>query len=146
MTHLVQTGQELNSRAKTLGNSISWMSVHILYLFIYISCSYLSRRVVPSINIPLLPSKWRLLIIKIQNLLFSCVLTKPERDLYPFALVFSFAEITEAAASSAPNPCSWSIDSRLRRLVLWECGWANPWFRLPYRDGGWLLVRVVRLH
>jgi hypothetical protein len=31
--------------------------------------------------------------------------------------VFCFAEITEAAASSVPNPCSWSIDSRLRRLV-----------------------------
>jgi hypothetical protein len=54
--------------------------------------------------------------------------------------------ITSAAASSAPNPCSWYFVFRLRRLVLWECDWANPWFRLPYRDGGWLLVRVARLH
>jgi hypothetical protein len=49
--------------------------------------------------------------------LFSCVLTKPERDLCPFALVFSFMEITEVAASLAPNPCSESIDSRSCRLV-----------------------------
>ena len=97
--------------------SISWKSFHILYLFISISCSYLSRRVVPSINIPMLLSKQRLLIIRIETPLFNCVLTKPERDLYPFALVFSFVEITEVAASPAPNLCSWSIDFRLRRLV-----------------------------
>ena len=48
---------------------------------------------------------------RIQTTLFSYVLTNSERDLYPFALVFSFAEITEAAASSAPNPCSWSSSS-----------------------------------
>ena len=35
------------------------------------------------------------------------MLTNPERDSYPFALVFSLVEIIEAAASSAPNPCSW---------------------------------------
>ena len=51
------------------------------------------------------------MILRIQTTLFSCVLTNSERDLYPFALVFSFAEITEAAASSAPNPCSWSSSS-----------------------------------
>jgi hypothetical protein len=55
-------------------------------------------------------------------------------------------ETTSVAASSAPNPCSWYFVFRLRRLVLWECDWANPWFRLLYRDGGWLPVRVVRLH
>ena len=51
------------------------------------------------------------MILRIQTTLFSCVLTNSERDLYPFALVFSFAEIIEAAASSAPNPCSWSSNS-----------------------------------
>ena len=47
--------------------SISWKPFHILYLFISISCSDLPRRVVPSINIPMLLSNKSLLIIKIQN-------------------------------------------------------------------------------
>jgi len=38
------------------------------------------------------------------------------------------------------------IDCRLCWLVLWECGWANPRFKLPVKDGGWLRVLFARLH
>ena len=54
---------------------------------------------------------------EIEPLLFSCVLTNSESDLYPFALVISLG-ITEAAASSAPNLCTCYFECRLRRLVL----------------------------
>ena len=56
--------------------SISWKSFHILYLFIFISCSYLYMRVVPGINIPVLPSKQRLFDNQNTTSLFNCVLTK----------------------------------------------------------------------
>ena len=107
------------------------------------SHSHPTRRIVPCINTICISEIKQDFDNEIEPLLFSCVLTNSESDLYPFALVI---RITEAAASSAPNPCSCYFDCRLRRLVLWECDWANPWFRLPYGDGGWLLVRVVRLH
>ena len=54
---------------------------------------------------------------EIEPLLFSCVLTNSESDLYPFALVISLG-IIEVAASSAPNLCSCYFMCRLRRLVL----------------------------
>jgi len=54
---------------------------------------------------------------KIEPLLFSCVLTNSESDLYPFALVISL-RIIEVSASSAPNPCSSYFVCRLHRLVL----------------------------
>ena len=38
------------------------------------------------------------------------------------------------------------IDCRLCWLVFGECGWANPRFRLPVKDGGWLRVLFARLH
>ena len=107
--------------------------------------SHPTRRVVPCINTLCISEIKQDFDNEIEPLLFSCVLTNSESDLYPFALVI-FLGITEAAASSAPKPCSCYFVCRLHRLVLWECDWANPWFRLPYRDGGWLLVRVVRLH
>jgi hypothetical protein len=42
----------------------------------------------------------------------------------------------------APGP----LDSRLCWLVLWECGWANPRFRLPVKDGGWMNPRFSFIH
>ncbi len=51
--------------------------------------SHLTRRVVPSINTSCILAFGRLLIIENKPLLFSCVLTNPESDLYPFALVIS---------------------------------------------------------
>ena len=111
----LKTAQKTNSHAETAQKPISWKSVHIACLFISFSCLYLSRRAVPSINIHVLLSKRRLLIIEIHNpLLFSYVLTNIESDLYPFALVISFTGFTEAAASSAPNWCSYSL-------------WGLPW-------------------
>jgi hypothetical protein len=79
------------------------------------------------------------------------VLTNIESDLYPFALVNSFAGLQKRQLhplpSGAPTPFEVSsIDCRLCWLVLWECGWANPRFRLPVKDGGWLRVLFVRLH
>ena len=109
------------------------------------SHSHPTRRVVSCISTPCILEMKEDFDNEIEPLLFSCVLTNSESDLYPFALVISLG-IIEAAASSAPNPCSCYFMCKLRRLVLWECDWANPWFRLPYRDGGWLLVRVIRLH
>jgi hypothetical protein len=47
--------------------------------------------------------------------------------------VASSFEVVYAAASSAPNRYSWSIDSRLCSLVLWECGWTNPQFKMPVK-------------
>ena len=111
----LKTTQKTNSQVETTQKLISWKLVHIAYPFFSFSCLYLSRRVVPSINIHVLLSQRRLLIIEIQNpLLFSCVLTNIESDLYPFALVISFVGFTEAVASSAPNWCSYSL-------------WGLPW-------------------
>ena len=89
---------------------ISWRPFRIVYIIFFFPCLHLSRRAVPSINTPLLHSILRLLIIEIQKPpLFSCVLTNLESDLYPFALVISFAGFIEAVASSAPNWCSYSL-------------------------------------
>ena len=116
--------------------SISWKPFHILYLFISFSCSYLSRRVVPSINIPMLPRKRRLWMIRIQTPLFSCVLTKPERDLYPLLLCFPSRRLHKWPCHQHPIHAPGPSIPGCVGLILWECGWANPWFRLPYRDGG----------
>ena len=119
----LKTAQKTNSHAETTQKLISWKLVHIAYPFFSFSCLYLSRRAIPSINIHVLLSKGRLLIIKIQNpLLFSCVLTNIESDLYPFALVISFAGFTEMAASSAPNWCSYSLQG-LPWLIVGCVGW-----------------------
>ena len=119
----LKTAQKTNSHAETTQKLFSWKLVHIAYPFFSFSCLYLSRRVVPSINIHVLLSKRRLLIIEIQNpLLFSCVLTNIESDLYPFALVISFMGFTEAAASSAPNWCSYSLRG-LPWLIVGCVGW-----------------------
>ena len=123
ITKTLKTAQKTNSHAETAQKPISWKSVHIACLFISFSCLYLSRRVVPSINIHVLLSKRRLLIIEIQNPpLFSCVLTNIESDLYPFALVISFVGFTEAVASSAPNWCSYSLQG-LHWLIVGCVGW-----------------------
>ena len=67
ITKTLKTAQKTNSHAETAQKPISWKSVHIAYPFVFFSCLYLSRRAVPSINIHVLLSKRRLLIIEIQN-------------------------------------------------------------------------------
>ena len=63
----LKTAQKTNSHAETTQKLISWKLVHIAYPFFSVLCLYLSRRVVPSINISLLHSVLGLLIIEIQN-------------------------------------------------------------------------------
>ena len=125
----LKTAQKTNNHAETTQKLISWKLVHIAYPFFSFSCLYLSRRVVPSINIHVLLSKRKTFDNRnTEPPLFSCVLTNIESDLYPFALVISFVGFTEAAASSAPNWCSYS----LRGL---------PWLIIGYV--GWFLESVV---
>ena len=99
------------------------------------SHSHPTRRVVPCINNSCILENNKYFDNEIELLLFSCVLTNSESDLYFFTLVISLG-ITKADASSAPNLCSCYFVCSLRRLVFWECDWTNSWFRLPYRDGG----------
>ena len=149
----LKTAQKTNSHAETTQKLISWKLVHIAYPFFSFSCLYLSRRVVPSINIHVLLSKGGLLIIEIQKPpLFSYVLTNIESDLYPFALVIFLHGIYRSGGFICSQlmlllPLRFTlIDCRLCWLVFWECGWANPRFRLPVKDGGWLRVLFARLH
>ena len=53
----LKIAQKTNSHAETTQKLISWKLVHIAYPFFSFSCLYLSRRVVPSINIHVLLSK-----------------------------------------------------------------------------------------
>jgi len=152
ITKTLKTAQKTNNHMETTQKLISWKLVHIAYLFFSFSCLYLSRRAVPSINIHVLLSKRRLLIIEIQNPFVQLCANKYwERDLYPFALVISFAGLQKRRLHplpiGAPTPFDvFSIDCRLCWSVPWECGWANPRFRLLVKDGGWLQVLFVRLH
>ena len=72
------------------------------------------------------------------------MLSKSESDLYPFALVISLR--LQKRRSTSPNWCSCSVWLQVVLVGNSECGWANPRFRLPYWDGGWLRVDFVRLH
>jgi hypothetical protein len=109
--------------------SILWSPFHRVYLLNVVSCSYSFKRVVPSVNMPVLLSKWRHLIIKYRPLWQLC-LTNSECDLYPFVLVFSFVEFTEEVHYRCQ---SMLLVHRFQfaMLVLWEYGSTNPWFRLP---------------
>ena len=110
ITKTLKTAQKTNSHAKTTQKLISWKLVHIAYPFFSFSCLYLSRRVVPSINIHVLLSKRRLLIIEIQNPPFVqlCANKYWEWSL-PLCSCDFLRGITAAAGSSAPNWCSYSL-------------------------------------
>jgi hypothetical protein len=95
-------------------------------------------RVVPNINIPMLLSKWRLLIIKTRTPLFSCVLTKLRERSLPLCSCDFLRGITEAAASSAPNWCSYSLRG-LPWLIVCYVGW---FFESVV---GWILDSSCRL-
>jgi hypothetical protein len=56
------------------------------------SISHPTRRDVPSINNPCISEIKQYFDNEIEPLLFSCVLTNLERDLYPFALVISLRD------------------------------------------------------
>ena len=124
---------------------ISWKLVHIDYPVFSFSCLYLSRRVVPSINIHVLLSKRRLLIIEIQNPPFVqlCANKYWEWSLSLCSCDFlreiyrSGGFIRSQLVLLLPSRFT-LIDYRLCWLVSWECGWTNPQFRLPVKDGGWL--------
>ena len=89
------------------------------------SHSHPTRRVVPCISTPCISENNQDFDNEIEPLLFSCVLTNSESDLYPFALVISLG-ITEAAASSAPirapaTSCAgcigWFFESVIGRIL-----------------------------
>jgi hypothetical protein len=73
------------------------------------SCFHLSRRATTFINTPLLHSKWKTLIIEIQNPLFICVLANPWEKSLPLFSCDLLRRNTTAAASTAPNWCSYSL-------------------------------------
>jgi hypothetical protein len=60
----LNTAQKSNSHTETQQEASSKRPFHIVRLIFFISCFYLSRRVVPCINIPLLHSIHRLLIME----------------------------------------------------------------------------------
>ena len=153
ITKTLKTVQKTNRHAETAQKPISWKSVHIAYPFVFFLCLYLSRRAVPSINIYVLLSKKRLLIIEIQNPPFVqlCANKYWEWSLplcscdFLHGIYRSGGFIRSQLVLLLPSRFA-LIDYRLCWLVLWECGWANPRFRLPVKDGGWLRVLFARLH
>jgi hypothetical protein len=105
----------------------AWTRSHsnrlIVCLSFFISGFHLSSRVVASINTPRLSLIGHLFAnLNTKPLLFSCVLTNLESDLYPFALVISFAGLQKRRLHSlplgAPTPFEvFSIDCMLCWLV-----------------------------
>ena len=124
-------------------------SLPFLFLFVF----NLSRRAVPSINIHILLSKRGLLIIKIQNPPFVqlCANKYWEWSLplcscdFLCGIYRSGGFIRSQLVLLLPSRFT-LIDCRLCWLVSWECGWANPRYRLPVKDGVWLRVLFARLH
>ena len=64
--------------------------------------SHLTRRVVPCIHALCISEIERDFENEIEPLLFSCVLTNSESDLYPFALVISFAGLQKRRLHPLP--------------------------------------------
>ena len=149
----LKTAQKTNSHAETTQKLISWKLVHIAYPFFSFLCLYLSRRAVPSINIHVLLSK--------RNT-FDNQNTEPPfvqlcaNKYWEWSLPLCSCDFLRGIYRSGGFirsqlvlllPSRFAlIDCRLCWLVLWECGWANPRFRLPVKDGGWLWVLFARLH
>ena len=148
----LKIAQKTNRHTKTTQKLISWKLVHIDYPFFSFSCLYLPRRAVPSIKIHVLLSKGRLLIIKIQNPFVQLCANKPLRVIStPLLLWFPSRDYT--SGGFIRSQLVLLLPLRFPRLIvgcvgwfLWECGWANPRFRLPVKDGGWLQVLFARLH
>ena len=149
----LKTTQKTNSQVETTQKLISWKLVHIAYPFFSFSCLYLSRRAVTSINILVLLSKRSLLRIEIQNPPFVQLCAN---KYWEWFLPLCSCDFLHGIYRSGDFICSQLvlllpsrftlIDCRLCWLVSWECGWANPRFRLPVKDGGWLRVLFARLH
>jgi hypothetical protein len=103
---------------------------HFVFSF-SVTCFHLSRRTATCINTPLLRSKWKTLIIEIQNPLLSCVLANPWEKSLPLALVISFAGIQKRQLHplpiGAPTPfeissidcklCCWFLESVVGRVL-----------------------------
>jgi hypothetical protein len=117
--------QKSNSHTETQQEASSKRPFHIVRLIFFISCFYLSRRVVPCINTPLLHSIDRHLIFDIQKPFVQLCANKfLESDLYPFALVISLWDyrsggfIRSQLVLLLPSRFS-LIDCRLCWLVPW---------------------------
>lgn len=101
---------------------ISWRPFHIVYLIFFFSCLHLSRRDVPSINTSLPLSNRTLLINEIQNPFVQLCANKPLRvDLYPFALVISFAGLQQRRLH--PLPIGAPTPFEVSRLIVGCVGW-----------------------
>ena len=145
-------GGVIAKKLKTAQEIISWNPFHVVYLIFFISCFHLFRRAVPNINTPLLHIILRLLIIKIQNPFVQLCANKPLRVIStPLLLWFPSRDYT--SGGFIRSQLVLLLPLRFPRLIvgcvgwfLWECGWANPRFRLPVKDGGWLRVLFARLH
>jgi hypothetical protein len=84
--------------------------------------------------------------IEIEPTLFSCVLINPERDSLPlcscdFRMGLYRQSLHRHPIRAPTTSClgclGWFFESVIG---------ANSWFRVLYREGGWVLVRVVTLH
>jgi hypothetical protein len=146
MAELLKTAPEGQQPPETTSEVSSWKTFQLLRLFISILNSHLSSRAVASINTPLLHSNGRLLIIENQNPLFSWVLTNLREISTPLLLCFPSRRLQKrprhrhpirALGLSCPGCVGWFFESVIGRILGSGC---------RRRDGGWLLVRVVRLH
>jgi hypothetical protein len=144
MTLLVETALETDSRVDSW-KLISWKPFHILVFLFSISWSHLYRRVVPCINY-VCKQKGTFDNLNTDHFVQLCA-NKNQREIStPLLLCLPLRRLQKRPRHRHPIRAPGPLIPGCVGWFLWECGWANPWFKLPYRDGGWLLVRVVRLH
>jgi hypothetical protein len=125
MTHLVEAAQKVNNHVSLPRELISGEPFHILSLFIFLSSSHPTRRVVPSINTPyVLPRTmfWLLVVNHIRLIAASLLSVLPHLCSCEF-----FLGLWEISLRS-PTLCS-MVSVQLRRIV-----WISPCLWFCYRS------------
>ena len=124
MSDLVETAQKTNSHEAPRVFSSLWL---LSYHNSRNSKSHLHppRRVVPCINNPCISENDEDFDNEIEPLLFNCVLTNSESDLYPFALVIPLGlqkqplhrHPIRAPATSCAGYVGWFFESVIGRIL-----------------------------
>jgi hypothetical protein len=113
-----------------------------VYLFFSISYLYPYRRPIYSINTPVLVSKWRLLIIEIQNPFVQLYANKPLRVIFTPLLLWFSSRDYRSGGFIAPNWCSYSLQGTPWLIV--SCvGWFFEIVVGRILDSGYRLKTVV---